>query len=293
MSEMLPLLAVVNPHASGVASPHRLRADVQRALAQAGGAAEVRVTPTLDDLDAALHDADGRRLVLVGGDGGLHTLINRRPDAPLPEVALIPTGKANNVAHAFGIPTDLRAAADVAVHGRSRPVDLVDVRMPGRHVRAVEGVSAGFQAAARARYRAENSGALVSGAVAFARTLAALPHFDARVAFDDGPVRPLRFEQLFLNTLPYFAYGLRVDPWADPSDGVDEAVVLRARRRHQVVRMLLAARSGRHEAEVVRWRRADLLDPLPLAADGEPLGRTTAQLEVVPGALPLVAAVEG
>ena len=115
-------------------------------------------------------------------------------------------GAPTTVGRALGIPTDVLDAAQLAVHGVARPVDVLEARLPERTVRAVEGVSAGFQAAARGRYRAHNSGAVIAGSVALARTLLELPRFSARVSFDREPARQLRFEQMFLNTLPYFAF---------------------------------------------------------------------------------------
>lgn len=290
-SVAVDVLAVVNARASGVADPARTRRAVARALAAAGATPEVRVTKSLEDLERAVLAADGRRLVLVGGDGALHTAANL--GLPLPELALVPMGGANNLAHALGVPLELTAAAALAVGGAAAPLDALEVDLPHRRVLAVEGVSAGFQAAARARYHAENSGARVAGLLALAQTLAVLPRFSARIALDGAPPQRASFEQLFLSTMPFFSFGLRVDPAADPRDGTDEAVMLHVRSRHELLGALLAARSGRHvdrdDVEVRSWREAELLDPVPLAADGEPLGVSTARLRVVPGALRVVA----
>lgn len=290
----IPVLAVVNGRASGIRDAQRTRREVRDALTAAGAAAEVVVTTSLHDLRAAVDRSDDRRMVLVGGDGALHAAANL--GQRLPELALIPAGRANNVARALGVPTDLAAAAALAVHGTALPLDALEVRTPGRTLRAVEGVSAGFQAAARAGYQAENSGAVAAGAAALLRTLWQLPHYLARVSLDGGPIRPIPFEQLFLSTLPYFAFGLRVDPQADPRDGIAEAIELHAATRLRALALLLAARDGRHVGhdgvEITPWRRATIHDAVPLAADGEPLGVTTADVTVRPGALRVVGALE-
>lgn len=288
------VLAVVNARASGVPRPQRQRWAVHEALSAAGADPEVRITGSLDELAAALTQAGGRRVVLVGGDGVLHAAANL--GVVLPELALIPAGRANNVARALGIPRSLGDAARLAVRGRVRELDLLEISTPHRRLWAVEGLSAGFQAAARARYEADNSGAVAAGAYALSRTLYDLPHFSSRLSVDGGPARELAFEQLFLSSMPYFAYNLRVDPAGNPGDGIGEAVVLHAATRRGVARTLLASRSGRHidhpGTEVVPWRAARLLDPVPLAADGEPLGVTSAAVSVVPGGLRLVAGAE-
>ncbi len=286
-----PVLALVNARASGVRRPQRQRWAVHEALHAAGADPEVRITASLDEFAESLSAAGGRRAVLVGGDGVLHAAANL--GVPLPDVALIPAGRANNVARALGIPRDLRRAAALAVHGQAGGLDVLELRTPHRRVRAVEGLSAGFQAAARARYEAENSGAVAAGALALTRTLYDLPHYSARLSFDGGPVRALAFEQLFLSSMPYFAYNLHVDPAGDPGDGLGEAVVLHSATRRRAARTLLASRSGGHighfGTEVVPWRVARVLDPVPLAADGEPLGVAPAEVTLVRGALRLVA----
>ena len=290
-----PVLAVVNGRASGVPDAEALRREVHGALSEAGAATETVATGSLTELRDVIARADGRRVVLAGGDGALHAAANL--GVPLPELGLIPLGRANNIARALGLPTDVREAARVAVRGAARSLDALLVETAERRVVAVEGVSAGFQAAGRARYQAENSGAVAQGAMALVATLAELPHYSARLALDDDPPATVALEQLFLSTLPLFAFGLRVNPLADVRDGVAEAITLRARTRRRAVRLLLAARTGRHlvfeGVTLRRWRRAELLDPLPLAADGEPLGTTTARLTVLPGALEVATAIEG
>jgi len=80
---------------------------------------------------------------------------------------------------------------------------------------------------------------------------------------------------------------------ADPSDGRLEAIVLEASTRRGVVRMLASARDGRHlERPGVTWHgatHAQLLAPLPLVADAQPLGVTTAAVTVAAGRLRLIA----
>ena len=291
----LPVLAVVNSRASGVRDAEAQRLEVHAALTEAGASAETVSTGALTELRGALERADGRRVILVGGDGALHAVANL--GIRLPDLGLIPVGRANNIARALGLPIDVREAARVAVRGTVRPLDALLVETGDRRVIAVEGVSAGFQAAGRARYRAENSGAVAQGAMALVATLAELPHYTTRLSLDDEPAATVDLEQLFLSTLPLFAFGLRVNPLADVGDGVAEAIALRAPTRRRAVRLLLAARTGRHlvfdGVTLRRWRRARLIDPMPLAADGEPLGTTTARLTVLPGALEVATAIEG
>jgi diacylglycerol kinase family enzyme len=283
---------LVNARASGAGGAHEVVARATGALRAAGARVEPLLTADEAELAAAVREAEGRRVVLVGGDGTVHAYANLGLTG-LPPAALLPAGRANNIARALGIPVDWAAAAELAVRGRPAAVDALEVVTPRRRLFALEGVSAGFHAAARHRYTGENSADLAQGVRALVTELAGFrPHHvalraDGARAFE-GPAA-----QVFLSNLPLFGFGFRVDPMADPADGRLEAIVLDARSRRDVVRLLAAARRGTHlEREGVRWSRASRVQigsPLPLVADAQPLGVTTATVTVAAGRLRLIA----
>src|SRR5688572_9799224 len=153
---------IVNGRASGAGGAHEVVASATSALRGAGARVDALVTADEGELAAAVREADGRRVVLVGGDGTVHAYANLGSSA-LPPAALLPAGRANNIARALGIPVDWTAAAELAVRGRPAPVDALHVETPVRSLYAVEGVSAGFHAAARHRYDGTNSADLAAG----------------------------------------------------------------------------------------------------------------------------------
>jgi diacylglycerol kinase (ATP) len=283
---------VVNGRASGADGSAEVVDRATAALQDAGARVHALVTSDEDELAAAVRDADDRRVVLVGGDGTVHALANLDV-AALPPAALLPAGRANNIAHALGIPVDWRAAAELAVRGRAAGVDVLEVVTPERRLFAVEGVSGGFHAAARHRYTGENSADLTAGVKALVAELVAFrPHrvdlrTDGAPAFD-GPAA-----QVFLSNLPLFGFGFNVNPLGDPADGRLDAIVLETATRRGVARLLSAARHGTHLGrEGVNWSRATrahLEAPIPLVADAQPLGVTTATVTVAQGRLRLVA----
>lgn len=283
---------IVNARASGAGEAHAVLARATGALHAAGARVDALLTADEGELAAAVREAGDRRVVLVGGDGTVHAFANLGLGA-LPPAALLPAGRANNIARALGIPVDWTAAAELAVRGRPAAVDALEVVTPERRLFALEGVSAGFHAAARHRYSGVNSADLAAGVRALVAELAAFrPHHvalraDGARAYD-GPAA-----QVFLSNLPLFGFGFRIDPMADPADGRLEAIVLDARTRRDVVRLLAAARDGTHLGrDGVRWSRAtrvQIESPLPLVADAQPLGVTTAAVTVAAGRLRLIA----
>ena len=283
---------IVNARASGAGDAHEVLARATGALHAAGARVDALLTADEDELAAAVRAAGGRRVVLVGGDGTVHAFANLALGA-LPPAALLPAGRANNIARALGIPVDWTAAAELAVRGRPAAVDALEVVTPERRLFAVEGVSAGFHAAARHRYNGVNSADLAAGVRALVSELASFRPHHVALRADGAPAYDGPAAQVFLSNLPLFGFGFRVDPMADPADGRLEAIVLDARTRRDVVRLLAAAREGTHlERNGVRWSRATRVQvesPLPLVADAQPLGVTTATVTVAAGRLRLIA----
>ena len=94
---------------------------------------------------------------------------------------------------------------------------------------------------------------------------------------------------------PYHGLGFAVAPEADPADGLLDLVVFSGMSRADVVRHFLAVARGRPRREpsmrylTARHIRVDGAEPLPVHADGEPLGTTPIALGVRPGALRIFA----
>jgi diacylglycerol kinase (ATP) len=282
-------LLLANGNASGLGAPEKLDEAV-RALRTSGARVDIRLTRSLDELAEAMAGADGR-VALLGGDGTVHAVANL--PGPLPELALIPAGRANNIARSLGIPLGAEAAAAVAVQGASRRLDVIEARADGRRYRAVEGVSVGFHALARVKYRAENSAALIQGLAVGISTLRKFRPVEI-VLESDGVEHVVTIAQLFVANLPLYGFGLRVAPSAEPDDGKLDVVTIEAPTRRSLLRMIPQVRRGTHIAQRgVRATRASRIriDPRgssPVVADSTDLGSGSVELTVLPGALRVV-----
>jgi diacylglycerol kinase (ATP) len=294
VSKAARLILVVNGRASGITEPQRTADELLAVLEELGADAETAITHSEQELwdVLALAAEKGWRVALVGGDGTLHAAANA-PLARLPELALIPAGRANNIARALGIPTDRAGALAVAAGAPATPLDALRVATPDRFIYAVEAVSAGFQAEARADYRAENSADLRQGLRALLRAIRRYRPYRTAVRVDEEPIRSRSAAQLFFSNLPFFGLGFQVAPGADHADGRLDAIVLEAPGRTRLLRLLAAARHGRHIGRrgVTRLRgeRVRVAEPLPLVADAVPLGTTTATVTVEPARLRVAA----
>ena len=281
---------VVNANASGALGP-AARDDLVRALRAAGADVELELTSSLAELAAVWHADDGRRLVLVGGDGTIHAAANL--DGPARDVALIPAGRANNIARSTAIPRALPLAARLAVDGGVRPLDLIEARTAARRRLVVESVSVGFLAQARVRYHGRNSADLLAGVRAGAGALRSFHPLGAHVTTREGE-ETLRLSQLFVANLPFYEFGLRVAPQADPTDATLDLIGFDAPTRRAVLRMIAELRRGRHlpyhGVHAWRARTATITThgSSPVVADSEDLGTGPVTLRALPAALHLV-----
>ena len=285
------LLLVANANASGLAGNSERVAAAAAALRRHGGRVETRLTATLEEL-AGVVTEESRRLVVLGGDGSVHAAANIAGGDT--ELALLPAGKANNLAHGLGVPVDLDAAARLAVAGEARRIDLIAARSGEHQTLAVEGVSVGYHAIARSQYRAANSADLAAGTRAALGALASFRPFPL-VIESDGRAEIMTVGQLFAANFPLYGPGLRVAPGADPTDGLLDLVAIDAPGRASLLATLARLRRGTHIGRpgVRHWRAARVRIATrgrsPVIADTTNLGDGAVELTLVPSALSLVA----
>jgi diacylglycerol kinase (ATP) len=285
------VVVVANRNAHGAAR-HRRVERAAFALAALGAEVDVVRTGSPEEVAPLWAPAPGRLLVLVGGDGTLHSAANL--PGPPPDVALVPAGTANNVARCLGIPPEPEDAARVALQAPVRPVDLIECRAGSRRLVAVEGLSVGFLALARSRYRGRNSADVRAAVAAGAAALAHFHPMDVRIT-EHGHADTVHIGQLFVANMACFGTGMRVAPHADPRDGWLDVVALDIPGRRAVPAMLLRLRRGTHLGHpgVRRWPetslRIETRGRSPVMADTEDLGPGPVDVRVLPAALPVVA----
>lgn len=248
-------------------------------------------------VEAAVH-AGTDALVVVGGDGMVHLSVNALAGAAVP-LGIVPSGTGNDVARGLGVPVgDPAAAVDALLarlHGSPRHVDLGRVRSTSGEITWFAGVlSGGFDAAVNERAnRMRRPRGRSRYTLAILRELAAL--HPVRYALElDGVIEQRHAVLVAVANSPSFGGGMRVAPDASTVDGRLDVVTLDRIGRAGLLRLLPRVFTGDHVRDarvtVRRVRRVRLDAPGVVAyADGERIGPLPLEVEVVPGALRVLA----
>ncbi|MFW5679653.1 MAG: diacylglycerol/lipid kinase family protein [Pseudomonadota bacterium] len=240
------------------------------------------------------------RLAVAGGDGSVNAVARAVASLPegdvRPDLALVPTGTANDLATALGIPRDARRALELAIEGRSRPIDVgrVDDAVFVNALSLGAGAAATRSASPELKRLLGSLAYLVSGLVELG---GATPR-PVRLTTPDGT----RDGDLLLLSICNSGHvgGVSLVPAAALDDGLLDLVALVDVRPGEPAARLAAVRElieGGTAAANHVWRvRAarfviEVLDDAPVTVnlDGEP-GDRAGRLEVVvaPAALRVV-----
>ncbi len=232
-------------------------------------------------------------LAVMGGDGmahlGLNAVARRAAAHPGSDLVLglVPAGTGNDLARGLGLdPSDLEATVGVLAAGRTRAVDLL--RVGERWVGTV--VATGFDALVNARANRmawpRGSARYTLAVLAELRTFRPLRYCLAV----DGAERELEAMFVSVGNTTSFGGGLRICPEADPYDGLLDVTVIHPVGRARLLRLLPRMRSGRFAADpcVERLRATSVRVARGAGTaygDGEELGPTPVEVELVPAAV--------
>ena len=268
-------LLVVTNAAAGSTDDDRVAA----AISVLESAADVRVEQCAEpgDLERVLDGRDGRTIVLVGGDGSVHTAVDalrRRGELSADEpLGLVPLGTGNDLARTLGIPLEPADAAQALLDGSPRSLDLLVDDQDGVVVNVVH-LGVGAEAAEKATGLKDRLG---KAAYPVGSVLAAAgpTGWDLRVEVDgtvvevDGPAL-----MVVVANGRTIGGGAEVAPDAVPDDGLLDVVVATSTGPLARLGFGVALREGEHvDRDDVTTRRGSTVtvtgQAFPLNADGE------------------------
>lgn len=256
---------------------------------------EVAETASPSDLDSVLHRAGSRRIVVAGGDGSLHAIVDalhRRGDLADAVVGLLPLGTGNDLARTMQIPLGIEDAARLLIEGEIRPVDLITDDEGNVVVNNVH-VGAGAQASRRGARWKERLGSVGLGKVNLGKLgypIGALlasfmpPTIQVRIAIDGQvvvkPDQPTLM--VAVGNGVSVGGGAELTPEADPENGKLDVMVSTAvgpwARFAYVVHLAKAEHHGREDVAYIRGREVSISEgEFYSAADGEIAGPLTSR----------------
>ena len=284
---MDPLLLIANSDA-GTSEQETLGGALK--VLRAHTDVEVCHTSNPGELDGVLHRAGTRRIVVAGGDGSLHAVVSalyRRHDLARSTLALIPLGTGNDFARGMGIPLDPGRAAELAIHGDVRPLDLIVDELGEVVVNNVH-AGASAQASRRGARWKKRLGALGVGPVNLGKlgypvgaALAALkpPFVRVRIEVDGEVVADLDHPILMVSVgnSSHIGAGTEVTPDATPEDGTADVMVSFAvgpvSRFTYTIQMKRGTHQERDDVRHLRGKRVSICgEQFWCSADGEVYG---------------------
>ena len=220
-----------------------------------------------EDLDDVLRDVGERSVVVAGGDGSLHAVINALHRLDLlkrTRVGLVPLGTGNDFARGVGIPLKPKDAAQLIATGATQRTDLIvddDETVIVNNVHIGVGAEAS-RAAEKLKPRLGRLGyALGALSAGYRPQLVRVTlTVDDRVV-----VRDRRVAQVALGNSSHVGGGTELIPGASPGSGRIVVIVSRARGLRTQLAYLLRLRTGKHHL----MREVDRTSGCDVVAEGE------------------------
>lgn len=289
-----PPLVILNPQ-SNVGRAARLRKPLEKALAAGKGDLVLTQAPRDAERLAQEAAASGRDVVVAGGDGTINEAANGvLSSGRRVSLGIIPAGSGNDYAcETLKLPRDPLRALEIALRGEPRAMDVG--RVNGRYFLNAFGVGLDANIAAAAeklkRYPFMRGQTLYW--TASLREL--IFHYKLcprlTVQYDEQPSEQREYAVAAVSIGPTYGGGFRINPDADPRDGLFDLCTIWKPSLPRALRLLPMVEKGKHlrEKEVARARVRHVVmesDHLIHAhLDGEVILERRFEARILPGAL--------
>jgi diacylglycerol kinase (ATP) len=293
-----PAALIFNPHAGqklGLDTNAGSAEDVQAALRAEGIPFDPRPTDHAGHATELARQAvaEGRHLVIAAGGDGTVNEVAHGLAGTTTVLGLMPLGSIMNVARTLWVPRDLALAARTMAEGKVLAMDMGRV---GEHY-FLEAAGVGLDAGLFGYFDRLESGASRLGVLRAAlRFLRQLGRPRLSIDYDGGRIEA-RAPLVSVANGPYVGAAYAIAPEARIDDGRLDVVVFRETGLLRVLVHLALVAGGRPlpppaQAQLLRVRSVRVGKrrgrPLPVHADGEPMGVTPARFEVAAAALRVI-----
>ncbi len=205
-----------------------------------------------------------RRVVVLGGDGTLHTTVNvMLADAPDASrcLGLVPIGTGSDLARGLGLETQPLQALTQALDARAGHLDVLRLHCGAQSRYFINETSIGMTAMVAARVNAlkqRHAGTFLAAAL---RELIDYKPKWARICLDGQLWREGFFIMVVVANSTHFGKGMCIAPRADAADGQADIVVVEAVSKARLLAWMPAIYLGLHlNAPFVHCTRAQSVD---------------------------------
>ncbi len=295
----LRLIVAINPNAS-FGRRRDVGPRVAERLIAAGHDVSMLREPNIELLrreteDAVLRGADA--LIVVGGDGMVSLGANLVAGTAMP-LGIVASGTGNDMARALGLPLDdAEAAIDQvleALQREARVIDAARVRHGDLTTWFCGALSAGFDARVNERAnRMTRPRGPSRYTIAMLRELLSFQPIEYSLVVD-GVARETRAMLIAVSNGTSIGGGMKITPDARIDDGELDLFIVSALSKPRLLRLFPRVFSGQHvdepEVEITRVRAVRIQAENVIAyADGERVGALPVEVEIVPGAMKVLA----
>ena len=238
-------------------------------------------------------------VIVVGGDGTVHEVVNGLVDYPTVKIGFIPAGSGNDFSRGFGVPKSPLEALSFIIKKKQlsgKRFDIGKVMVNGRTKKEyfVNNIGAGFDAEV---CKLTNESKMKKyfnkiglGSLAYVGSLIRLLFTYKLTNINieiDGKI--CRYEKVWFVTVsnqPFFGGGMKIAPKADPTDGCMDVTIVHHLSRLKLLFVFVTVFFGKHTGfkEVVqqKGKRVSIKsdDSMVVHADGELIGQLPLQAEV-------------
>lgn len=279
-----------NPNAGSARRLGLTAESLMKKLEANGIDATIPAAKTEQEMIDAAAAATGR-VIAVGGDGTIHSLLQAVNRCHALQLAIIPTGTANHFAGALGIPGDMNAAIDVIRSGYSKQIDLGKID----DTIFCEAAGAGLHARVFHIYGDRRDKSRVAAATTAITVLADWSPKPMRITID-GELYSHEVSQVTVANIPVYGGIFKIAPEAKMDDGLLDVVAFTDLSRAEVIQYGIAAMSGSHaglpKTYMALAGRVEIeavgTEQIEAHADALSAGHTPSVIEVLPGCLDVI-----
>ena len=289
---------IANPGSGTVAGRGKLLEQVIRDLKSLGVKVDVSVAKPKENAIPIARKAvkDGYKLIIaMGGDDTIEAVIRGIGGAKV-HLGMIPVGTANNLAKSLGIPEDPKQACQLIASNQIRKLDMGQVKLKnGKKFLFFELVTVGIAAAVYPDLEKVNKGRLSSITGVIQTFLSHEIKPKITLMMDGESVITVETMLAIASNVPLIGPNMLVDPNASLEDGLLDISLYPSFSKAELLSYSTKVmhEGSTDDGSIQRYRARKLKikssPRLAVMADGVMLGKGTAKIKVMAGALRVIA----